>query len=101
MIERPEVNLLAPHRIMLARPPFTLEDEKLLMRTEHISHLVTKNAGGSATAAKLEAAACLNITITMIDRPELPEMETVHSVEQALSLIDRLLARRPSERTKL
>ena len=91
MIERPEDKPLAPHRIMLARPPFALEDEILLLRTEHMSHLVTKNAGGEITAPKLEAARQLGVEIVMIDRPDLPELETARSVEQALALAGRML----------
>lgn len=91
MIERPESKPRAPHRIMLARPPFRLDDELLLLRTEHITHLVTKNAGGELLAPKIEAARQLGIEIVMIDRPKLPELEIARSVEQALALTGRML----------
>ncbi len=91
MIERPAKKPLAPHRIMLARPPFALEDEILLMRTEHISHLVTKNAGGDITAPKLEAARAAGVDVVMIERPPLPDLETARSVEQAIALAGRML----------
>ncbi len=91
MIERPSGKPRAPHRIMLARPPFALEDEILLMRTEHISHLVTKNAGGNITAPKLDAARETGVEIVMIERPSLPELETARSVEQAMALASRFL----------
>ncbi len=90
MIERPDKPPLAPHRIMQARPPFAFEDEELLMRTEHISHLVTKNSGGTMMAPKIEAARSLRLPVVMIERPELPEMETARNVEQALAVIGRM-----------
>lgn len=92
MIEGLDSKPLAPHRIMLARPPFALEDEVLLMRTEHITHLVTKNAGGEITSPKLEAARTTGVQIVMIERPDLPDLETARSVEQAIAIAGRMLA---------
>ena len=46
MIEPPEHPLPARWKLMLARPPFTPEQEKTLMQTHGIGVLVTKNAGG-------------------------------------------------------
>ena len=58
--------------VLLARPPFSLEAEAALMRERAITHLVTKNAGGSQTAAKLDAADALGIKVVIINRPVLP-----------------------------
>jgi len=44
------------HRLILARGPFTVDDEIGLLRDEKVDALVTKNSGGSATEAKLAAA---------------------------------------------
>ncbi len=92
MIERPAEAPMPPHKIMVARPPFALEDEKLLMRTEHITHLVTKNAGGKKMAPKIAAARELRIPVVMIARPQLPEAEIARNLNHALAIMGRLLA---------
>ncbi|MCP5080540.1 MAG: cobalt-precorrin-6A reductase [Alphaproteobacteria bacterium] len=92
MIERPAEPPMPPHKVMVARPPFALEDELLLMRTEHITHLVTKNAGGKKMAPKIAAARALKIPVVMIARPKLPEIETARNLNHALAIMGRLLA---------
>ncbi len=73
--------------VMLERPPFSLEGEIELMRANNITHLVTKNAGGDPTVAKLDAARQLGIKVIMIDRPALPTAPEVFSVNGALKFI--------------
>jgi precorrin-6A/cobalt-precorrin-6A reductase len=73
MIEPPPSYVPASWRVMLERPPFTLEHERELIIHHHITHLVTKNAGGEDTAAKLQAARVLGIPVIMIERPHKPE----------------------------
>lgn len=55
-----------------SRPPYFAQAETELMKTERISHLVSKNSGGAQTEAKLKAAQSLGLTTIMIDRPVLP-----------------------------
>ena len=69
MIERTAIAVPAPWHLILARPPFKLEDETRLMITRGITHLVTKNAGGPQTEAKLQAARALGLRVIMIERP--------------------------------
>ena len=92
VIERPAEPPRPPHKIMVARPPFALEDELLLMRTEHITHLVTKNAGGKKMAPKIAAARQLKIPVVMIARPKLPDAEVARNLNHALALMGRLLS---------
>ena len=92
VIERPAEPPMPPHKIMVARPPFALEDELLLMRTEHITHLVSKNSGGKKMAPKIAAARELKIPVVMVDRPRLPEIETARNLNHALAIMGRLLA---------
>ena len=88
-IEPPES--LPPHgEAVLQRPPFTLESELTLMRRHKISHLVSKNAGGAATFAKLKAAATLGIQVIMVKRPPLPEVLTVETVPEAVKWVENL-----------
>eukprot|EP01037_Dinobryon_pediforme_P009485 gene9485-9565_t len=52
---------LPDHRLILARGPFDLAAETALLQRENMDVIVTKNSGGSATYAKIEAARALNI----------------------------------------
>ncbi len=53
-----------------ARGPFAVEEEERLMRTHRIETVVTKNSGGSATAAKITAARQLGLPVVMVERPQ-------------------------------
>ena len=55
--------------------PFSLEDEIRTMQDHRIDVLVSKNAGGNATIAKLDAARELRIPVLMLDRPSLKLVE--------------------------
>ena len=79
MIENPTLPLPSNWHLILARPPFGFEDERNLLSTQHISHLVTKNAGGPQTEAKLQAARALNLPVIMIARPSKPKGQTFTS----------------------
>jgi precorrin-6A/cobalt-precorrin-6A reductase len=79
MIEKSPLPMPRNWQLILARPPFTFEDECKLLRAHHISHLVTKNAGGDQTEAKLLAARELNLPVIMIARPAKPKGQTFAS----------------------
>ncbi len=69
-IDPPDAADLPPdHRLVLARGPFGLADERALMLRERIDVLVTKNSGGHGAAAKLDAARDLGVTVIAVDRP--------------------------------
>ena len=75
--------------VLTARGPFTEAGERALLREHGIETLVTKNAGGSATAAKLAAAAALGVAVVMIGRPALPPgLVTVPTAEAALRWLE-------------
>jgi len=67
---RPSV--LAQHHHITGRGPFNLAAETALLRDWQIESLVSKNSGGDATRAKLDAALALGIPVVMIDRPPVP-----------------------------
>lgn len=75
-------------KCIVQRPPFSVENELALMRGHKIDHLVSKNAGGEATRAKLAAAAALGVTVIMVKRPHLPKVLTVETVAQAVKWIE-------------
>ena len=73
--------------LVLARPPFSLADERELMTSRRIDIVVSKNAGGDATRAKLDAARELRLPVVMIRRPPLGAATTFYDVESTLRWI--------------
>jgi precorrin-6A/cobalt-precorrin-6A reductase len=72
--------------VVLARGPFTVEEELDLMRRHAVEVVVTKDSGGSMTAAKLTAARELALPVVLIRRPPLPPgVPTVATVDEALA----------------
>jgi precorrin-6A/cobalt-precorrin-6A reductase len=67
-----------------ARGPFTEAAELALLTQHRIEVLVTKNAGGDATAAKLTAARALGVPVVMVARPPPPEPPIVPDAAAAL-----------------
>jgi precorrin-6A/cobalt-precorrin-6A reductase len=79
---------LPPHaRLLLSRPPHSLEAEHALFAREAITHLVTKNSGGETTAAKLEAARLGGAEIVMVARPAYGPATEVGTVDEAVAAI--------------
>jgi precorrin-6A/cobalt-precorrin-6A reductase len=88
-IDPPEgLSALTYHRLILARGPFTVEDEIALMRDERIETLVTKNGGGSATEAKITAARALGIAVVIVDRPAPEGCAAYYSIDEVLAWIE-------------
>ena len=86
MIEAPSEPLPENWRLVLRRPPFSVDEEMALMRAEGVSVLVSKNAGGDGTA-KLEAARALRLPVVMIERPWKPQVRTVASADEVVALV--------------
>ena len=78
---------LPDHRILLARGPFSLEDELRLLKDERIDILVTKNSGGEATYAKIEAARSRKLPVILIRQPARADVLTFYDVEDVLRLV--------------
>jgi precorrin-6A/cobalt-precorrin-6A reductase len=71
--------------VVVSRGPFTLEDDRELMRERGIAWLVARNAGGDGARAKIDAARELRLPVIMIARPGLPERPRVERVEDVLA----------------
>jgi precorrin-6A/cobalt-precorrin-6A reductase len=69
--------LPAGSEAIAARGPFALADEISLLAAHRIEVVVTKNAGGDATRAKLDAARALGLPVVMVARPTPPPGESV------------------------
>jgi precorrin-6A/cobalt-precorrin-6A reductase len=92
-IDPPALNTPVPNgKLLLARGPFTLEDERKLLLEYQIDTIVSKNSGGGATYAKIVAARELGLPVVMVQRPPIPDVEQVADVEGAIAwLIKQLL----------
>ncbi len=76
--------------VLLERGPFRLADERRLLLEERVEVVVTKNSGGTATAAKLAAAREIGVPVVMIERPPQPPGTIVATAGDALRWLDEL-----------
>jgi precorrin-6A/cobalt-precorrin-6A reductase len=84
-IDPPAVDLpLPPGKMLLDRGPFSLEQERQLLREYRIDTIVSKNSGGDATYAKMIAARELGLPVVMVQRPIMPDGERVGDIEGAM-----------------
>ncbi len=90
-IDPPDIEI-ASSTVLLDRGPFSLEQERQLLREYQIEAIVSKNSGGDATYAKIIAARELEIPIVMIQRPAMPEGEKVASIAAAIAWLNSLMA---------
>ncbi len=81
---------LARASLILTRGPFTVEAETDLMRTHNVAVIVSKNSGGSATDAKLEAARRLGLPVVMVDRPPGHGVPDLPDLDAALAWLEGL-----------
>jgi precorrin-6A/cobalt-precorrin-6A reductase len=85
----PLEGVLPGAEVILARGPFSFDDEVALLDDHHIDAVVAKNSGGSATRAKLDAARALGIEVVMVERPAQPQVDLVDDVPAALGWLAR------------
>jgi precorrin-6A/cobalt-precorrin-6A reductase len=90
-IEPPPSACLPPRATLIAaRGPFAEADELRLLVEQRIDVIVTKNAGGAATGAKLAAARARAVPVVMVARPPPPCAVTAGTAEAALAWLERL-----------
>lgn len=82
---------LARARIIAARGPFSLPEERALFTEGNFDVLVSKNSGGSATEAKLQVARERGIPVLLMARPTLPCVD--RQFEHLEALWDALASR--------
>lgn len=80
-------------KVLVARGPFDVASETRLLRDRGADILVTKNSGGTATAAKLQAAQALGLPVVMVARPKpRPAALTLSTPDAALAWLSARLA---------
>jgi len=86
LVEPPSVPLgLADCELVLGRGPFSLADERRLFARHRIEAVVSRQSGGGAAYAKIEAAREAGLPVVMIERPPPPPGPTAASVDEALA----------------
>jgi precorrin-6A/cobalt-precorrin-6A reductase len=83
-ITPPDPPLPPRHELLLDRGPYTIETERALIHRHAIDLIVTKDSGGEATEAKLEAARERRIRVIVVDRPS-PPPDAVATVAEILA----------------
>ena len=79
--------LALPHvRTITARGPFDETAERALLAAERIELVVAKNSGGAATYGKIAAARGLGIEVVLVRRPELPQVVSAGTVDEAAAM---------------
>jgi precorrin-6A/cobalt-precorrin-6A reductase len=90
MIDPPEPDRpVPPGKLLLQRGPFSLADERSLLKEYKIDLIVSKNSGGDATYPKIIAARELGMTVVMVQRPSIPEGEKVADVESVVEWVEK------------
>ena len=91
-IDPPEHSLLpGSHATITGRGPFMVGSELALLNSHAITHLVTRNSGGSGASAKILAARELGLPVIMIDRPEPPPQPIAEDIPSALDWLTDLI----------
>lgn len=75
--------------ILVGRGPFQLADETALMRGRRIACLVTKNSGGEAAMAKIEAARALGLPVILVSPPGVSGAGAFRTVDDVVSELIR------------
>jgi precorrin-6A/cobalt-precorrin-6A reductase len=87
-VDPPEPPLPSRTTVVLARGPFTVEEELALLGEHGVDVVVTKDSGGPMTAAKLTAARERGVPVVLVRRPPLPPgVPVVATVEEALDWV--------------
>ncbi|MGC4152780.1 MAG: cobalt-precorrin-6A reductase [Propionicimonas sp.] len=88
VVEEPEFPVPDSWEVLAVRGPFDLAAERGLLLDRRIDVMVTRDSGGSHTAAKLDAAADLGISVVVVTRPaDPPGVPLVQSVEAAMDWV--------------
>ena len=95
LIDPPTGVLLPPRiRFIFARGPFDKAAEARLIQAEGIEMMVSKNSGGVATYAKIEAAREAGLPVILVTRPHKPHGTPMYSAEDAFGWLKMIMDHR-------
>lgn len=75
------------------RPPLSLEGELAVLREHRLDAVVSRNAGGEATQAKIRAAILARVPLVVLRRPPPPEGTVIPDVAGVHRLLTRVARR--------
>lgn len=92
VVDVPDLALPETWELRTSRGPYTLEGERDLLLRHGSDVLVSKDAGGTYTWPKLQAAAELDIAVVIVRRPPATDgVPTVHEVDRAVAWVEERL----------
>lgn len=69
MVDEPKHELPLPnHKILIGKPSSNWCDEKAILETNNITHIVCRNSGGTGAYAKIEAARKMQLPVIIVNR---------------------------------
>jgi precorrin-6A/cobalt-precorrin-6A reductase len=86
-VDPPAGALPRHHELLLDRGPYAVDGELALVDEHRIDLVVTKDSGGSHTAAKLDAARARGLPVIVVRRPPVLDVPTVATVGAALAWV--------------
>ncbi|MDT8912123.1 cobalt-precorrin-6A reductase [Amycolatopsis sp. PS_44_ISF1] len=86
-VDPPEPPLPPHHEVRLDRGPYEVDGERALLTGHRIEVLVTKDSGGTMTAAKLTAARELGLPVVVVRRPPRPATTVAAEVAEAVQWV--------------
>lgn len=89
-VDPPEGPLPPHHELLLDRGPYALAGERSLLESRRIDVVATKDSGGEATHAKLDAARERGLPVVVVRRPRRPRVPEVSAVVDAVAWATRL-----------
>ena len=93
MIDEPKEEVaLANHELVIAKPSHIASEEADLLTCHGVTHLVSRNSGGTLIYAKIEAARNLSLPVLMIKRPPKPIGHCIDNIEGIAAHIIQLSA---------
>jgi precorrin-6A/cobalt-precorrin-6A reductase len=84
LVDPPRAPLPLSAEVIVARGPFDLAGDLMMLTGHRIEIVVARNAGGDAASAKIEAARELGLPVVMVRRPFIPAREKVETVAEVL-----------------
>jgi precorrin-6A/cobalt-precorrin-6A reductase len=90
-VEPPDPPLPPRSEVLLDRGPYTLHGEVALLDRRAIDLIVTKDSGGPATSAKLQAARLRDLPVIVIRRPPRPNVASVADVASAVAWVHSIV----------